>query len=74
MRKIQDREEAKRRRKESMRAAVSRYDKKYKRINCRMSLELYNQIVETGESVNSFIIKAIEERLQKEQKDTAPQD
>lgn len=65
MRKIEDREEAMRRQKESNRAAVEKYQKKFKRINCRLDPELYDKIKETGESVNSFIVDAVKEKLEK---------
>lgn len=63
MRKIEDREEAAQRQKESNRIAVEKYQKKFKRINCRMEPGLYDAIVATGASVNSFIIQACEEKL-----------
>lgn len=65
MRKIEDREEAKRRQKESNRIAVAKYQEKFKRINCRMDPGLYDQIAATGQSVNTFIIEACEEKLKK---------
>ena len=60
---IKDRDEALRRKKENIKAAVRRYDSKFKRINCRLEPELYNKIVQTGQSVNSFIVEAIKEKL-----------
>jgi len=65
MQKIEDRDEAARRQKESNRAAVAKYQQKFKRINCRLDPDLYNEIVATGQSVNTFIIEACKEKLQK---------
>lgn len=64
MKKIEDREEAKRRQKASNRAAVAKYQEKFKRINCRLDPELYEQIAATGVSVNQFIVEACKEKLQ----------
>ena len=66
MRKIEDRDEAKRRQQESNRQAVKKYQSKFKRINCRMTEELYSQIMLHTDSVNSFIIAACEEKLKNE--------
>jgi ribosomal protein L18 len=63
MRRIEDREEAKQRKLESNRKAVAKYQGQYKRINCRFEPELYNQIINTGMSTNSFIIEAVKEKL-----------
>ena len=63
MRKIENREEAQERQKASNRAAVSKYQEKFKRVNCRFEPDLYDRIVSTGQSVNSFIIKAVENQL-----------
>ena len=63
MRKIENREEAKERQKASNRAAVAKYQEKFKRVNCRFAPDLYERIIETGQSVNSFIIKAVENQL-----------
>ena len=60
---IKDREEALRRKKENIKAAIRRYDMKFKRINCRLEPELYEKIVQTGQSVNSFIVEAVNEKL-----------
>ena len=65
MRKIEDREEAARRQKESNRAAVAKYQERFKRVNCRFDPALYKAIVSTGESVNSFIIAAVKEKIEK---------
>lgn len=67
MKKIEDRQEAADRQRASNRKAVEKYQKNFKRINCRMDPGLYQQIVETGQSVNSFIVAACEEKLKKEQ-------
>lgn len=66
MRKIEDREEAKNRQKASNRAAVAKYQEKFKRVNCRFEPALYDRIVSTGQSVNSFIIKAVENQLKRD--------
>lgn len=63
MRKIENREEAKERQKASNRAAVAKYQEKFKRVNCRFEPDLYDRIVSTGQSVNSFIIKSVENQL-----------
>jgi len=68
MKKIEDREEAKERQRISNRAAVAKYQDKFKRINCRMDKSLYEAIVATGSSVNTFIIAACEEKLKKEKR------
>lgn len=66
MRKIEDREEAKRRQKESNRIAVAKYQDKFKRINCRLDPALYESIVATGKSVNTFIVEACQEKLKRD--------
>lgn len=71
MRKIEDREEAKRRQKESNRIAVAKYQERFKRINCRMDPGLYDQIVATGQSVNTYIIKACQEKLKRDNQEVA---
>ena len=63
MKRLEDREEAARRQRESNRKAVQKYQSERKRINCLMTKELYERIVATGQSANSFIIQAIEEKL-----------
>ena len=65
MKKIEDREEARRRKVESQREAVKKYQTKFKRINCRMDPNLYDRIAATGYSVNTFIIEACEEKLKR---------
>ena len=66
MKKIKNREEAKERQKASNRAAVAKYQEKFKRVNCRFNPELYEKIAATGQSINSFIIEACEEKLKRE--------
>ena len=66
MNKIEDREEAKERQKASNRAAVAKYQEKFKRVNCRFDKDLYAEIVATGQSINSFIIDACREKLERE--------
>ena len=63
MKKIEDREEAARRQRESNREAVKKYQEKFKRVNCRFDPELYEQIKATGIPVNAFIIEAVKEKL-----------
>lgn len=63
--KIEDRNEAERRKRESNRKAVEKYQKNFKRINCRFEPGLYDEIVATGQSVNSFIIEAVKEKLER---------
>lgn len=65
MKKIEDRNEAKERQKASNRAAVAKYQEKFKRINCRLDPWLYEEIAATGQSVNTFIIEACKEKLEK---------
>lgn len=64
MKKIENREEAKERQKASNRAAVAKYQEKFKRVNCRFDPELYEKIAATGQSINSFIIEACKKRLE----------
>ena len=66
MKKIEDRQEAADRQRASNRKAVEKYQKNFKRINCRLDPGLYQQIIETGQSVNSFIIAACEEKLKRQ--------
>ena len=66
MRKIEDRKEAAERQRISNRKAVAKYQENFKRVNCRFEPELYEQIVATGQSANSFIIAAVKEKLAKE--------
>ena len=68
MKKIEDREEAAKRQRESNRKAVEKYQQNFKRINCRLDPEIYNRIVATGMSVNSFIIEAVTEKLENDNK------
>lgn len=63
MKRIEDREEAARRQKQSNKEAVAKYQQKFKRINCRLEPELYEAITKTGQSANSFIIEAVKEKL-----------
>lgn len=65
MRKIEDRQEAAERQRESNRKAVKKYQESFKRINCRMDPELYQRIADTGQSVNTFIIEACMEKLER---------
>lgn len=69
MKKIEDRSEAERRQRESNRKAVAKYQEQFKRVNCRFTPALYEQIQEkikdSEQSINSFIIEAVEEKLDK---------
>ena len=66
MRRIEDREEAAERQRASNRKAVEKYQQNFKRINCRFEPELYEEIIKTGQSANSFIIEAVKEKLERE--------
>lgn len=66
MRKIEDRKEAAERQRASNRKAVAKYQENFKRVNCRFKPELYEQIIATGQSANSFIIAAVTEKLERE--------
>lgn len=66
MKRIDDREEAARRQRESNRKAVEKYQQRFQRINCRFEPELYEQIIATGQSANSFIVEAVKEKLAKD--------
>ena len=66
---IKNREEALRRKKENIRQAIRRYEKKFKRINCRLDPKLYEEILQTGMSVNSFICNAVAEKLERMKED-----
>lgn len=70
--KIEDREEAKRRQRESNRKAVEKYQQNFKRINCRLEPALYEEIVKTGQSANSFIVEAVEEKLKRRKESLEP--
>jgi predicted HicB family RNase H-like nuclease len=69
MKKIKDREEAERRKRESHRKAVEKYEQNFKRINCRFESELFEQIQEkikgSEQSVNTFIIEAVTEKIER---------
>ena len=66
MKRIEDREEAARRQRESNRKAVEKYQKNFKRVNCRLAPELYDQMIASGQSANTFIIEAVKEKLARE--------
>ena len=51
---------------DAQRAAVARYDEKHDRINCRLPKGTADAIRATGASVNSFIIDAVKEKLEKD--------
>lgn len=63
MNRIEDREKAPRRKRQSNKEAVAKYQQKFKRINCRLDPELYEAITKTGQSANSFIVEAVKEKL-----------
>lgn len=45
---------------EAQRRAIRKYESTHKRINCRIPPDLWQKIVQTGESANSIILKALE--------------
>ena len=49
---------------EAQKRAIAKYEReKVDRINCRLPKGLKNEIVETGATVNAFIIDAVREKL-----------
>lgn len=48
---------------EAQRRAIKKYDSKFKRINCRLPLDLWAKIEKTGQSSNAVIIAALEKYL-----------
>lgn len=54
---------------EAQRKAVYKYDDKFERINCRLQKGTKERIEKVGySSVNSFIVSAVMEKLEKEEK------
>lgn len=47
----------------AQRKAIQRYESNFKRINCRLPLDLWHKIESTGISANSVIISALEKYL-----------
>ena len=43
--------------------AIQKYEKNFKRINCRITPELWQRIEKTGQSANSVIVAALEQYL-----------
>lgn len=48
---------------EAQRKAIAKYEENFKRINCRLPLDLWHKIENTGLSANSIIISALEKYL-----------
>lgn len=54
---------------EAQRKAVYKYDDKFERVNCRLSKGTKERIEKVGySSVNAFIVSAVMEKLEKEEK------
>lgn len=54
---------------EAQRKAVYKYDDKFERVNCRLQKGTKNRIEKVGyNSVNAFIVSAVMEKLEKEEK------
>lgn len=54
---------------EAQRKAIAKYDNKMDRVNCRLPEGTKNRIEKIGyKSINSFIISAVMEKLEKEEK------
>ncbi len=54
---------------EAQRKAVYKYDDKFERVNCRFQKGTKDRIEKVGyNSVNSFIVSAVMEKLEKEEK------
>ena len=53
---------------EAQRRAISKYQETIDRINCRFPKGTKDRITATGSSVNAFIIKAVLEALEQEER------
>lgn len=54
---------------EAQKKAIYKYDDKFERVNCRLTKGTKERIVKVGYgSVNSFIVSAVMEKLEKEEK------
>ena len=54
---------------ETQRKAVYKYDDKFERVNCRFPAGTKDRIKNSGyDSINKFIISAVMEKLEKEEK------
>ncbi len=54
---------------EAQRKAVYKYDDKFERVNCRFQKGTKDRIEKVGyNSVNAFIVSAVMEKLEKEEK------
>lgn len=54
---------------EAQRKAVYKYDDKFERVNCRLQKGTKDRIEKVGyNSVNAFIVSAVMEKLEKEEK------
>lgn len=55
---------------EAQRRAMAKYAKNFKRINCRLTPEMYQQIVDTGKSANTVIVEALTAYFEKRYEST----
>lgn len=44
---------------EAQRKAIAKYEENFKRINCRLTPEMYQRIQNTGKSANTVIVEAL---------------
>ena len=44
---------------EAQRKAIAKYEENFKRINCRLTPEMYQRIQSTGKSANTVIVEAL---------------
>ena len=57
---------------DAQKKAIRKYEEeKVDRINCRLPKGIKEEIIATGQSVNSFIIEAVLEKLEKDRKENA---
>lgn len=54
---------------EAQKKAIYKYDDKFERVNCRFEAGTKQRIEKTGyKSINKFIVSAVMEKLEKEEK------
>ncbi len=54
---------------EALKRAIKKYDEKFERVNCRFPIGTKDRIKDIGyTSINKFIIAAVEEKLEREEK------
>ncbi len=54
---------------EAQRKAIYKYDDKFERVNCRLKKGTKERIEKAGyKSINTFIVSAVMEKLEKEEK------